>query len=425
MVDHDRDADDSARQKLGDDRLLSLLFDPAVIADPAPTYKLIREEMPYFQSSLGPVVLSRFEDCRALLRNDDFGKNRDGTGFTMADIDDAERAELSQLIRDRRQNSVSSMLFLNPPDHTRMRGLVSRAFTPRTVEKMRGSIGSLSDESVERMAEGGGGDAIDILGWVPVNVIGELVGIPRADWAWFRPTVTTAVESLELNANLATSKAAFAAFDEMSEYFKALVTERRADPTDDLISALIEVEESGDRLSEAELISTIILLFSAGMETTQNLIGNGLGCLFDNPDQLDRLWDNPELAASAVEETLRFDSPVQVDGRNAMIDGAELLGRQLPEAQAVITLLGAANRDPEQFTDPDTFDIGRNEGPPLSFASGIHYCLGANLARVEGAEVFRALIKRFASIEPAGDRVQRGRLTLRGYESVPMKVTPR
>lgn len=420
------DTPDLDRQKVGDERLLSLLFDPEVINNPAPTYKLIREEMPYFESALGPVVLSRYEDCRALLRNDDFGKDRSGTpGFNLADMDDQEREELAKLSRERQANTTPSMLFLNPPDHTRLRSLVSRAFTPRTVEKMRASITDLSTESVERMAEEGEGDAIDILGWVPVNVIGQLVGIPREDWAWFRPTVTCAVQSLELNADLATSKASFAAFDDMHEYFAKLVAERRANPQDDLVSALIEVEESGDKLTESELISTVILLFAAGMETTQNLIGNGLGSLFDFPDQLDRLWANPDLAARAVEEMLRFDSPVQVDGRNAMVDDAALLGHTLPKGKAVITLLGAANRDPEQFTDPDSFDVGRDQGPPLSFASGIHYCLGANLARVEGTEVFAALIKRFRSIEPAGDRIQRGRLTLRGYQSVPMKVTPR
>ena len=160
------------------------------------------------------------------------------------------------------------------------------------------------------------------------------------------------------------------------------------------------------------------------METTQNLIGNGLGALFKNPDQRDRLWNEPSLVDSAVEEMLRWDSPVQLDGRTALED-AEVAGTSVAAGQGIITLLGAANRDPDQFTNPDDFDVARDEGPPLSFASGIHYCLGANLARAEGQEMFAGLIRRFARVEQAGPLEQRGRLTLRGYEDVPVSVTPR
>jgi cytochrome P450 len=236
--------------------------------------------------------------------------------------------------------------------------------------------------------------------------------------------VTRGVATLEPGATLEELVSARAAFEEMWVYFRELVAERRRAPADDLISALLEVEEAGDRLTENELISTTILLFSAGMETTQNLIGNGLGALFANPDEQARMWADPFKVDAAVEEMLRWDSPVQLDGRQALVD-AEVGGLEVAKGTTVVTLLGAANRDPAQFSDPDRFDIGRDEGPPLSFASGIHYCLGANLARAEAQETFAGLIRRFAHIEQAGDLVHRSRMTLRGYEAVPIRVTPR
>ncbi|MGI9622991.1 MAG: cytochrome P450, partial [Acidimicrobiales bacterium] len=323
-----------------------------------------------------------------------------------------------------RNEGPRSMLFLDPPDHTRVRSLVNRAFTPRRIEELRTSIQALSRECVDQLAEAGGGDAIELLGWLPVNVIGELVGVPRADWAWFRPKVSASAASLEPGAGLEELKAARAAYEEMWLYFVDLVDQRRSAPAHDLISALIEVEEEGERLTTPELISTVILLFSAGMETTQNLIGNGLGALFQNPEEHQRLWRSPELVPSAVEEMLRWDSPVQVDGRTALQD-VEIAGVPVTTGTTVMTLLGAANRDPAQFSKPDEFIIDRDEGPALSFASGIHYCLGANLARAEGQELFDSLITRFIRIEQAGPLEPRGRITLRGYLSVPVAVTTR
>ena len=411
----------------GDGYLATIIFTPEGVADPAPWYRKLREEMPVFRSGLGQVVLSRYEDCRTVLRDNRFGKgdrNRDGAS-AMPGADESEEMKAFRLeMAKRRSEGTRSMLFLNPPDHTRQRGLVSRAFTPRRIDALRSSIAGLAEDCVDRLAEGGGGDALDILGWLPVNVIGELVGVPESDWERFRPLVTTAVASLENAATIEELKASQDAFAEMWVYFTALVEERRKAPQDDLISALIEVEEAGDKLTTDELITTVILLFSAGMETTQNLIGNGLGALFKNPGELDRLWANPDLVPLAVDEMLRWDSPVQLDGRMALED-ADIAGVDVRAGHGVLTLLGAANRDPAQFSDPEAFRVDRDEGPPLSFASGIHYCLGANLARAEGQEVFSALIDRFSSIEQAGDLVQKGRMTLRGYEAVPVSVTTR
>jgi cytochrome P450 len=232
------------------------------------------------------------------------------------------------------------------------------------------------------------------------------------------------VLSLEPGASVDELAAAEKAGVEMWQYFAELVAVRRAEPQDDLLSGLIEARDEQDMLSEGEILAVANLLFAAGAETTTNLIGNGLNALFNNPDQLDRLWSDASLVPTAVDEILRFDSPVQLDGRVCLED-AEACGVQFSEGDRLLTLLGAANRDPEHFDNPEQFDVGRVGEPVMSFASGIHYCLGANLARVEGQEVFAGLIRRFANIAPAGDRPFRRRLVLRGLEQCPITVTPR
>jgi cytochrome P450 len=417
--------DDIPLQQRGDEYLINMMMTPEGIDDPAPWYKKLRNDMPVFQSASGSVFLTRYEDCRAVLRDNRFGKVERNADATMLAVDKSdEMTKFRQAQQERRRQGPQSMLFLNPPDHTRMRSLVSRAFTPRRIEGMRASITSLSEECMDALAEHGGGDAIDILGWVPINVIGELVGVPRSDWSRFRELVTASAVSLEPTATLDDLKSAEVAFSEMWGYFLELVAERRVKPGEDLISGLLEVEVDGDKLSDAEVVSTAVLLFGAGMETTQNLIGNGLGALFKNPEQHQLLWEQPELVDLAVEEMLRWDSPVQIDGRGALED-ADVAGLEVPKGASIVTLLGAANRDPAQFSNADAFDVTRDEGPPMSFASGIHFCLGANLARAEGQEVFAGLIRRFSSVSQAGPLVNRNRMTLRGYEAVPVEVTPR
>jgi cytochrome P450 len=251
-----------------------------------------------------------------------------------------------------------------------------------------------------------------------------MVGVPEADWPRFRSLITRGAVGIEPTATIEELRDGEAAKIETWDYFVDLVAERRARPQDDLLSDLIRVEEAGDQLSEAEVIVVTILIFAAGFETTTNLIGNGTAALLRNPAELARLWDDEGLLPTAVEEMLRWDSPVQFDVRRAL-GPADVAGLAVDEGTAVVTLLGAANRDPEHFADPDRFDVARDEGPPMSFASGIHCCLGANLARAEGQEVFRAMRDRFRSIELAGDLVQRPRTTLRGYEAVPVRVTAR
>lgn len=415
----------SASQQAGDEVLADLFFTAEGIADPNPWYHRLRELAPVHRSGTGTIFLTRFDDCHEVLRDNRLGKGEPvpgGVGLPSADPEaEAYRAEQLRRSADR----PASMLFLDPPDHTRQRRLVSRAFTPRRVEQLRARIADLAHRCVDDLAEAGEGDLLDLVGFpLPVAVIGAMVGVPEADWGRFRSIITRSVAGIEPTSSVAELEDADAAMEESWAYFVDLVAERRAHPQDDLLSDLIRVEEAGDQLSHDEVIVVATLLFAAGFETTTNLIGNGMGALLRHPDEMARLWADEALLPTAVEEVLRWDSPVQFDVRR-VLRPAEVVGEPVPPGTTVVTLLGAANRDPAHFTDPDRFDVGRDEGPPLSFASGIHHCLGANLARVEGQEVFRALRDRFRSIELAGELVQRPRTTLRGYEAVPVRVTPR
>ncbi len=397
------------------------------IADPYSRYAVLHEVAPVLPSLDGSLILSRFDDCQALLRDNRFGKNFDpdrevpGTGEN-----DSEVIAFRRKRAEEQKGRPQSMLGLNPPEHTRIRGLVSRAFTPRRVDKLRGHIEDLAEERFDVMAELGEFDVLEELGFpLPVAVIGELVGVPREDWPSFRSSVTAMTATLEAGAGIEDLRAADTAGREVWEYFIDLVAEKRKNPADDLMSGMIEAtfEEDGDRLNDDEIIAQAVLMFAAGFETTTNLIGNGVAALLTHPDEFTKVRADPGLVPSAVEEILRWDSPVQLDGRSSM-ELADVAGRTVEPNQRVLTLLGAANRDPLRFTDPDRFDVTRDEGAPMSFASGIHFCLGANLARVEGQVVLEGLIRRFSSIELNGELHQRKRMTLRGYEAVPVTVVP-
>jgi cytochrome P450 len=300
---------------------------------------------------------------------------------------------------------------------------VSKAFTARTVERMRPHIARLLDELLDDV-DASGDDAVDVMAAVafplPVTVIGEMLGIPAADRRAFQPWVRASTALLELTIDPTAIVAAADAGDEMTAYFTDLLAERRRRPADDLLSELLAVEDGGDTLSEDELISTAILLFGAGFETTTNLVGNGLLALLRHPEELRRLRSDPALMRTAVEELLRWDSPVQLDGRTALRD-ADVCGEPVEAGTVVVTMLGAANHDPARFADPDTLDLRRDEGPSMSFGSGIHYCLGQALARLEGQVVFSRLLDRYARLElGAGDVAYRTSLTLRGLAALPV-----
>jgi len=414
-----------------DTELLAILGSAAGRADPYPHYARIRERTPLFRSSIGSWIVTRYADCQQVLRAPQFAKNDDEEALARIRVErwgiPAEEIAAFMAFFDARQ----SMLTLNPPDHTRLRGLVARAFTPNTVEALRPHVESLCDGLIATMAErAAGGAPVDVMRELafpfPVAVIGELLGVPTDDRPQFQGLVRTATALLEPMATLDDLRGARQARLVMEAYFRALVAERRRAPQPDLLSELIAVSDGSDRLSEDEVISTAILLFAAGFETTTNLIGNGLLALVRHPDQLARLRASLADATAvqrAVEELLRYDSPVQLDGR-AVARPVELSGRRFEPGESVMTLLGAANRDPRRFTDPDRLDLARDEGPPMSFGSGIHYCLGAALARAEGQACFSRLVSRFATVELADEVSYRDSITLRGLTALPVTLTP-
>jgi len=394
-----------------------LLLTPEGRRDPYPRYARLREDAPIHRSGLGFWVLSRYDDCQFVLRDPRFGKgDREDRRFAPP----PEAAEAIAELRSR----APSMLMLDPPDHTRLRGLVAKAFTPRTVERLRPHIERLLDDLLADIdPDAGPCDIMQAVAFpLPVTVIGELLGVPPADRAAFQPLVRASTALLELTIESQQLIAAAAAGREMAEYFSGLLASRRERPGDDLLSDLLAVSEGGDTLTEAELISTAILLFGAGFETTTNLIGNGLLALLRHRDQLDRLRSDRDLLRTGVEELLRYDSPVQLDGRMAFEDVA-IGDAKVAEGEFVVTLLGACNRDASHFPDPDRLDLARDDGPPLSFGSGIHYCLGAALARVEGQVVFDRLLDRFPRMELAAETVDyRTSLTLRGLVELPVAL---
>ena len=392
----------------GDALLAELVATPEGRADPYPRYARLRALAPVHRSMFGFWALTGYDDCQQLLRLSGVGKDFSGAARSMG----LTEAEAEQQARFRSDHS--NMLLADPPDHTRLRGLVTRAFTPRTIEKLRPRVLALVDELLDGFGAGEV-DFMDALAFpLPVTVIGEMVGVPVEDRARMRPLVRAVTAVLELAVTPDAMAAAIEADARLTEYFAGLVAERRARPQEDLLTLLIEAEDKGDQLSERELISTAILLFAAGFETTTHLLGNGLLALLRNPEQLVRLRADRTLVRSAVEELLRYDSPVQLAARTAYED-LSIGGHDIPRGSVVLALLGAANRDPSRFTDPDRLDVARTEGAPISFGGGIHFCLGAALARMEAQIVFERLLARFGTIELIDDRpTHRDSLTLRG-----------
>ena len=401
-----------------DSILLELVATPEGRADPYPRYAALRARAPVHQSAFGFWALSRYDDCQQLLRHPGVGKDFSGAASALG-LTDEQRSQ-----QDRFRNDRSNMLTTDPPDHTRLRGLVTRAFTPRTVETLRPSVVALVDELLGAFGAGEV-DVMDALAFpLPVTVIGEMLGVPAEDRPGLRPLVRAVTAVLELAVTPTALAEAAAADDELTAYFAGLVAERRAHPRDDLLTKLIEAEDKGDQLTEHELISTAILLFAAGFETTTHLIGNGLLALLGHPDQLARLRADRSLVRPAVEELLRYDSPVQLAVRTAYED-LSIGGHQIEAGSVVLALLGAANRDPARFGDPERLDVGRDEGAPMSFGGGIHFCLGAALARLEGQIVLDRLLDRFTTMElVGGPPTLRDSLTLRGLVDLRVRFGP-
>lgn len=398
---------------MSDELFLKIVLDPAAIPDPYPLLRELRETAPVHKLGFADYwVLTRFEDCRAVLRDPRMGQPEPG--------DDPPEL-VPGAARDR--GGERTLLFLNPPDHTRLRSLVSRAFTPRRVQGLRASVESMTDELLDGLAASGGGDLIDTLAFpLPANVISELVGVPRRDRDRLRPLVADLASTLEPGP-LDDPERVEESRMQVRAYLFDLIETRRAEPGDDLLSGLIAASDGEDRLTRQEVMLTVSLIYAAGFETTANLIGNMVLTLLRFPDQLARLRADRSLVPTAVDEVLRFEPPVQVDGRYAFED-VEVGGCVIPAGHAVMTLLGAANRDPDAVSDPERFDVGRDAVPMLSFSSGIHHCLGASLARLEGQVVLERLLDRFGSWELLEeDPPFKPRLTLRGPQRLPVALS--
>jgi cytochrome P450 len=393
----------------------TLFFTPEGRANPYPHYHALREAAPIWRSeSLRSWVLTRYDDCQAALRDPRLGK-------------DYERQMEFRIGPDwRRHPSVTrgehSMVNVDGAEHLRLRRLVVKAFSKRTVEALRPGMERMTATLLAPLAEAGRGDILDTLAFpLPVWVIGELLGVPEGDRPQFRDIVRDIVAVVEAKPTAEQLLRADAATVVSRDYFLRLVAEKRRRPADDLLSRLIHTEDNGDRLSDDELVTMSSLLFGAGFETTTNLVGNGLLGLLRHPSELDRLRAEPALFANLPDELLRYDGTAQLANRAAKVP-VQIGGVTIEPGQAVLTLLGAANHDPARFPDPDRLDVTRTGTEPLSFGGGIHFCLGALLATAEIDIVFRTLVTRFPVIELVREPRFRDRLTLRGLESLDIAV---
>jgi len=386
---------------------------PEFVADPYPTYHRLRTEDPVHQSPLGFWVLTRYEDVVASLRDPRMVKEPIAA-FVAARFGLAAPPTGMGL----------SMLDRDPPDHTRLRGLVSKAFTPRVIEQLRPHIQQIVDGLLDKVEGKPGMDLIEQFAYpLPVIVICEMLGVPVADHERFKGwglDIARGLDAIMLPPDSPVAERSMHARHALAAYFRELIAARRAAPRDDMLSGLIAAEEAGDKLSEDELLATCILLLVAGHETTVNLIGNGSLALLRHPDQRKRLQDDPGLITTAVEELLRFDGPVQ---RTARIPSEDVIigGRTIGKGEMVMPFIGAADRDPAQFRDPDRLDLGRTDNRHIAFGWGIHFCIGAPLARVEGQIAINTLLRRKPKLALATDTPEyRQSLTLRGLSHLPV-----
>ena len=379
--------------------------------NPYPAYAALREKGQAHRSRLlNAWIFGHYRDVDVILR--------DWQRFS-SDGRKAKRPGKRTVIPD--PGASPSMLSLDPPDHRRLRGLVSKAFTPRAVNALEPHIRSLMQELLDGVDNLSGFDLMDAVARpLPVIVIAEMLGVPPEDRPRFRGWSDRRARILEPTISAEERADAVLAAADLDAYFAPLVERRRADPQDDILSGLAQAEEEGDRLDGGEVIALMRLLLVVGNETTVNLIGNGMLALMQHPEQLQRLRDDPALIPSAVEELLRYDSPVQLDLRRIVQD-CDVNGFPVKRGEDIVVLIGGANRDPEQFEDPDGLDVGREGNSHISFGRGIHACIGAPLARLEARIAIEVLLERFSSIRLSGPPPEfRSSIVLRGLETLPV-----
>lgn len=368
-------------------------------ADPYPWYRALREREPvYFSRVFRAWLLTRHEDVVRVLRDGSFSVDR-----SQLQVPKFLNPFANSMGSDFAETILRTLLMVDPPDHTRLRGLVNKAFTLRVVEGLRPRIQTLVDELLDPADAAGEIELMrDLAEPLPITVIAEMLGIPtsdRADLKRWSDDLTALLDPFNAPKGLPGAERAFA---ELAEYFRAIFAQRRREPQQDLISALVAAEEGGDVLTERELLGICALIMGAGHETTTHLIGNAVVALLRNPGERKRLQDDPSLIQTAVEEFLRYDGPVQLTDRVATAD-CEIGGKAIRAGQIVAVVLGAANRDPAVFEDPDRLDLARRENPHVSFGQGVHFCLGAQLARAEAQIAIATLLRRFPDLDGGPD----------------------
>ena len=391
-------------------------LDPGYIADPYPTYRKLRERDPYHESRLtGMLIVSRYEDVDAILRDHRRFRNSDRDWERDSLVNTSIRRELTP-----------SLLSLDPPDHTRLRGLVNRAFTPRVMARMEDHVRATAHALLDEVGDSNEFDLMSNLATLlPMVVIAEMIGVPTNDRERFKTWSDRFARVLEPNLTAEEGRLVLETADEFERYFAPTIEERRREPREDLVSRLAQAEEDGQKLTNEETQVTLRLLLVAGNETTTNLIGNGLRALLQHPEQLQLLREQPELIPNAIEELLRYDAPVQLDGRY-LAEDVEIGGKIAKKNSRIGLTIGGANRDPEQFSDPDRLDVTREETVNISFGRGIHHCLGAPLARLEGRIAFEVLLERFDEIEfGSQEPVYKPNIVLRGLRQFPIQVRHR
>jgi cytochrome P450 len=394
--------------------IVEQLMTPAGRADPFPLYAAAHELGRVSATADGLFLICGYAAVNQVLREPAFG-------IHASDSPDSGNDALRQMNQ--------SILRANPPDHGRMRSLISKVFTPRRVNDLQPAIEDAVDSLLDQLAEADGDGPVDFMDHLafplPVSVICELLGLPASDRRRFQPLAADLTEALELSGT--TSAFADAAARELAEYFMPVIADRRTALGDDLVSAMVAARDTDDgRLSDQELLANLILLLVAGFETTVSLLGNGMAVLLDRPDLTTALRTGQVPVAAFVEEVLRYDSPVQAVTREARADGLTVEGVSIPKGSNLILVIGAANRDPARYHSPDRFDATRTDIRPLSFGAGQHICIGNNLARLEAAVAFSKLLARFPhmSTPPGHLPDRRDRLVLRGFQTIPVRITP-
>ncbi|KMS89997.1 cytochrome P450 [Streptomyces regensis] len=399
-----------------------LAFDPwapAFVADPYPAYAELRARGRVIRyEPTDQWLVPHHADVSALLRDRRLGRtyqHRFGHEEFGRTPPPPEHEPFHTL-------NDHGMLDLEPPDHTRIRRLVSKAFTPRTVERLRPYVQGLANDLVAALVGDGGGDLLtDVAEPLPVAVIAEMLGIPEADRGQLRPWSADICGMYELNPSEETAARAVRASVEFSDCLRELIAARRKEPGDDLISGLIAAHDEGDRLTEQEMISTAVLLLNAGHEATVNATVNGWWALFRNPGELAALRADHSLIPSAIEELMRYDTPLQLFER-WVLDDIEIDGTTIPRGSEIAMLFGSANHDPAVFTDPARLDLTREENPHISFSAGIHYCIGAPLARMELAASMTALLRQAPTLTLAEEPKRKPNFVIRGLEGLSVEV---